>query len=162
MHSKIIQVERNTIKKASRIRASDVENGFVGQIADYVYTLEEKYIPQIIQNIFGMGDVFELNEGDMTIVIKDKKKYFETKFEIFKNSLKKIYENASLEKFSKSPCEDDNLNHDLYLCNAAYNDRYGIYVFNTEYGELTTMDEWMRWTNDNEKFYIGGVVDYHF
>ena len=162
MHSKIIQVERNPITKANRICASDVESGFVGRIADYVDTLEEKYIPRIIQNVFGVGDIFDLNERDMTVVIKDKKKYFEMKFKIFKNSLEKIYKNVSLETFSKTPCEDGGLNYDMYSCNAAYNDKYDIYIFDKEYGELTTMDEWMRWTNDNEKLYIGGVVDYHF
>ena len=162
MHSKIIQMERNPITKADCICASDVEDGFVGRIADYVVPQEKKYIPQIIHNVFGVGDIFELNEGDMTVVVKDKKKYFEMKFEIFKHRLKKIYENVSLDTFSNPPGKDSDLEYDLYACNAAYDDKYSVYIFDNEYGDLVTMDEWMRWANDNDKFYIGGILDYHF
>jgi hypothetical protein len=44
---------------------------------------------------------------------------------------------------------------------AAYDDEFGFYVDGDDTG-METFDSFMRYNENNTKFYIGGTMDYHW
>ena len=78
--------------------------------------------------------------------------------------------NASFDDF-KNPklYGTDSVYYNLCLLNAAYNDKYGFYIFDRQAPEgkqLMTLDTFMRSQafkpHGSHTYWIGGVLDYHF
>ena len=44
----------------------------------------------------------------------------------------------------------------------AYYDKFGHYIYLHDTKEVLTMHEWIRTLDLNDKFYFGGIVDYHW
>jgi hypothetical protein len=162
MHSNIIQVGTEPIPEENYICESDPKGYFVGRIADYVSDVVPKEVPEIAKSIFSRNEIFDLDLEKMTVTIKDKKKYFEKKFEYFISRLKVICEKATLETFTSCEPGDNGLRVNLQLCNEAYNLTHDFYVYEEDVDDHpVTLDEWVRRAEDKDKFYIGGAVNYH-
>lgn len=162
MHSNIIQVSPNPIAKEDYITELDFTSDFVPRIGDYVCKVAPEELPQIAKNIFAGDDIFDFCKEKGTVTIKDKKRYFEKKYNMFKTLLKEIVAEVTLKSFSGYPDEDNGLHYKWYLCNQSYDATYEFYICETREDCPVTLDEWMRSVEDGDTFYIGGALDYHY
>ena len=155
MHSRIFQVSMEPFDECDYIEESNYyDHWFTNSIADYVSDsfsrsedlkwLEDCYDTKGIE--FGVDDNGEY------LVIKSKQKYFKDNFEGFIDILNKIKE-RTLDDFMYGIPE-------LYTLNALHEDKYGFYI--DANGELMTLDSFIRLCTTEEKYYIGGTIDYHY
>lgn len=156
MHSRIFQVSMEPIDECDYIEESNYDDHwFTNSIADYVSDsfsrsedlkwLEDCYDTKGIE--FGVDDNGEY------LVIKSKQKYFEYNFNKFMEIINKI----------KTYTFDDFIqdSHEIWQLENAYEDKFGFYV-DTDDNGLITLDSFVRTYPENEKFYIGGTIDYHY
>lgn len=152
MHSRIFQVSEKPITKENFIHESKYDDW---NEMDYVVTSENitediKWLKDVIKGI-------EINIEEKSLIITSKKEYFKAKFENFKETLEKL-RNISLEEFINNKKQFDIL--DLQT---SYEEKYEFYMDdNFEYTGLTPLDNWVRNSEENKKYYIGQTFDYHF
>ena len=156
MHSRIFQVSLEPIKKEDYIDESHYiyEHWFTNSIADYVssncYRDEDlKWIEDCYEN---QGIKFGVDENGEYLIVKSKQKYFENSFHKFMEAIEKV-KNYTIDDFVEGFVE-------MWRLKNAYEDKYGFYV--DADGELMSFDSFIRCCVINEKYYIGGTVDYHY
>lgn len=155
MHSRIIQISKEKIDKDDYIEESDYWDNFVGPIADYVSedTDRDGDIEWFVEIL---KDSIEYNKDEESFTIKDRKKYFERSYDKFMKILNEISDTMTLDKYM-SPCDTV-----IYSLKSTYDDKFGFYIDDKgEYHGLSTLDNFMRYAEDGQKFYIGGTMDYH-
>lgn len=91
--------------------------------------------------------------------ITDKKAYFTDKYNEFKKYIN-IAANITLDDFCNPK---SNADYNMYLLQKTFDDNYGFYIADNgnRFG-LTSLDSFMRYANEGDKFYLGNVYDYHF
>lgn len=99
-------------------------------------------------------DTFRL-DGDC-IVIKNRESYFKEKYEKFSNAVSDLAD-VSYGTFSNA---DNHVYSKIFELTSSYNDKYDMYI--RDDGGTQTLDHWMRKVKNGDRFYIGGVLDYHF
>lgn len=160
MHSRLYQISKTPINEDDRITERDMYDGndFVPIIADYVSEIEEGYDEEDVEWLARL--LKEAAEFDgKTFVITNKKAYFEKKFERFLESIDELKEVATLETFMDYKFND--LNEAYYSLKDAY-DRTCEFYITSDYNGYETLDSFMRWAEEGERYYIGTVFDYHF
>lgn len=152
MHSRIFQVSLNPIDKNDYIRESDYwDHWFLNEVADYVdddcdaYD-DVKWLQDCVKGITFGGD-----ENGTYLVVVSREEYFRRSFEKFKITLDKI-KDCTLEDFSKGF-------HEMWQLKDSYEEKFGFYV--DADGELMSFDRFVRLCTTEEKYYIGGTLDYH-
>lgn len=154
MHSKIIQISREPIKKDNYIDESRYyDHWFVGSIADYVSDLDDNCRTALCKNL--SCDAFELDPVANTLSIISKDAYFKPKYDAFK---------AKLQEISQWEYEDYREPHyEVSWLADLYDDKFGFYIDdNGEFAGLETLDAFMRRAEDGDIYYIGALLDYHF
>ena len=68
---------------------------------------------------------------------------------------------ATFEEFSGQK-RSGMLDQTLTTLNSVYYDKFGHYIYLHDTKEVLTMHEWIRTLDLNDKFYFGGVADYHW
>lgn len=152
MHSRIFQVSMNPINKGEYICEGDYyEHWFTREIADYVS--DDCSRDGSIDWLGGdaRGYIIGKDDNGEYLIITSKEEYFANAYENFMNELNKIGK-PTLKEFVNGI--------DLWYLKNANEDRFGFYI--DADGELMTFDAFVRRCIINEKYYIGGVVDYHF
>jgi hypothetical protein len=158
MHSRIYQISKQPIDKSDYIEESNYyDHWFTNQIADYVNgdTVRENDIDWLMACIKDKGISFSLFGDEIHFIVEDKIKYFESKFEAFKNAIKELSV-ISIEQFISGEC-----GLSMYHLKEAYDDRFGFYVDGDE-TDLVTFDDFVRQAEVGVKYYIGATIDYHF
>jgi len=161
MHSRIFQISTEPIEKEDYIEESTFyDTTFVGEVADYVNENTDRnddieWLKCCYENVEGII----IDNG--TITITDKKKYFEKKFEKFKEQLNKLETETTLEAFAKADRTYYDFSYTLWeLKCAAEGDKFGFYVYDTQDG-LYRFDDFVRYYDENVPYYIGATIDYH-
>lgn len=155
MHSRIFQISMEPIKKHEYIMESDYwDHWFTREIADYVNgDTDRDYDVQWLKNCYNEnGMEFGTDENGEYLVIISREKYFKNKFDKFKEAINKV-KDCSLEDFAKGLS-------DMWYVKDVYEDKFGFYV--DADGELINLDSFVRGCAVNEKYYIGGTMDYHW
>lgn len=155
MHSRIFQVSTSPIKKEDYINESHYwDHWFTNEWADYVSDdcdrkddidwLEARYSKKGIE--------FGADENGEYFIVKNKQTYFADKFEHYKEIIDKL----------KQYTLDDFVNglHEMWSLKNLHEDKTGFYA--DVDGELVTFDGFVRLCVAEEKYYVGGTVDYHF
>lgn len=164
MHSRIFQIENYPIFEDERLSSADFdcEHWFVREIADYVCDVDarEENIDMFIDDVIKpLGECAELvqESGQVYFTLHHgfREKYFVERYKRFCTILQKLSLSITLEDFASGE-----VGGDMYALKSAYNDRYGWWV-NSEDG-LYTLDDWIRHAQTETKYYLGGVLDYHF
>ena len=151
MHSRIFQVSSEPIKKEDYIEeATYWDHWFIGEIADYVADSDRNYDIKWLKGCCD-GVTFGTNDNGEYFIVESKEQYFQHKFKRFKNAVDTI-KSCTLEEFTKEM-------HAVWELKNAYEERFGFYV-DTD-GELLNFDNFIRLCVTNEKYYIGGTIDYH-
>ncbi len=163
MHSRIFQIENAPVKKKDYINTGDFEDGFVGQVADYVADSDSRNddINWLLGNFEAVVDgsnlligcsLIDYNPNEESIIFKTgfKEAYFKKKFD----ELQKITSQLSLEDFANSP-------YLVYQVEKLLGDKFGFYVQMTDNG-YQSLDEFIRSeVKENVKYYFGNTLDYH-
>ena len=156
MHSRIFQLSSEPIKKENYITESNYyDHWFATGWADYVSddcdrSEDIEWLQECVNGI-----VFGQDEQGEYLTVESKTAYFSRKFEAFKTILNEI-KDCTLEEFSM----DINMDMKMYRLKQSYVDKTGFYV--DVDGQLQTFDEFVRYSEIGDKYYIGGTVDYHF
>jgi hypothetical protein len=158
MHSRIFQISKTPINIEDYIDESHYyDHWFTNEIADYVNgdTVRENDIDWLKACVENRGISFSPYGDGMHIIVEDKVKYFESKFNRFHDSLKEL-STVSIEEFISGQC-----GLSMYNLKEAYDDRFGFYVDSDE-TDLVTFDDFVRQAEVGAKYYIGTTIDYHF
>lgn len=152
MHSMIIQFSLSPIYEDDYMTEDDfIDNGFVGWIADYVNSDIDRddYIQWFLDFVEPYG--IEYNSEDQSVIFLPgfKRKYFEERLQ----KLKDYVQNLSIESFAS----DIFVSSDIQKL---VEDEFGFYVY--EDGDLMPFDYFVRTLSEGQKYFIGGVLDYHF
>lgn len=155
MHSRIFQVSLKPIEKCDYITENDYyDHWFTREWADYVSgDCDRKDDIQWLKDCYETKGVeFGADDNGEYIIIKNKQSYFEDTFKNFMELIDKI-KNYTLEDFTNGI-------HEMWSLKNAYEDKMGFYA--DADGELLTFDDFIRQCVTEEKYYIGGTIDYHF
>ena len=170
MHSRIFQLSTEPIHTSDYISEYhyDCEHWFF-DIADYVcsHRAERNSDIEWLKQCY-KGITFGTDEHGEYLIVENKAEYFQPKFDKFKTVLVENFQNCTLEQFIKG------YNQALFMLNDAHNDKYGFYadvsgkinmwdneICNID-SELYTFDGFVRDAISNQKYYIGGTLDYHW
>lgn len=155
MHSRIFQLSTKPIKKEDYIDDSNYayEHWFTNSIADYVidsqYRNEDlKWLEDCYEN---QGIKFGKDDDGEYLIVESKQKYFENSFNKFMETIEKI-KSYTIDNFVGGFDE-------MWHLKNAYEYKYGFYVDVNE--ELLSFDSFIRYCTTDEKYYIGGTLDYH-
>lgn len=155
MHSRIFQVSMNQIAKDNYISEDDYwDHWFVNEWADYVSDdCDRKDDIEWLQSCYGQkGIEFGSDNNGEYFIVKSRQAYFKSNFNKFTEILNQIKE-YTLDDFAHGISG-------MWQLKNAYEDKTGFYV--DADGELMTFDSFVRLCATNEKYYIGGTLDYHW
>ena len=157
MHSRIFQVSKKPIKKEDYINSDCyIEHWFTKSIADYVsddVNNRNDDIEWLTTFTCTKGITIGEDENGKFLIVTDRKAYFQKAFEEFKDAMDKVSK-YTLDDFIQGS------SYEVWLVGNSYEDKFGFYI--DEDGDLTTLDSFVRLCRINQKYYIGGTVDYHF
>lgn len=148
MHCKIFELSKKPIKnRINEDTFMDGDDSFVGSIADYVQDIDDTYEDAIKALLYELGASAIYNKEENSITIVHKNMFLKVNFDKFKELTK----DATYEQFN-----------DWYWVSQVQNcltDKYGTYIY---YNYPKPIDDFMREVKDGDKFYIGGILDYHY
>lgn len=157
MHSRIFQVSLNPINKEDYIDCStyDYDHWFVNEVADYIIGSADRKgdIEWLKESVNGC--TFGEDDNGKFFIVDSKEEYFSEAFDRFKEAIGKIRNIRIKEFVSKYE-----LSHAIWEVEDAYEDNRGFYV--DADGEVMTMDAFIRRCLKGEKYYIGGICNYHY
>lgn len=154
MHSRIFQLSLDVIPLDDYIKEEDFyEDPFLGSVADYVSddTNRDEDIKWLKSMLEPLGAIFKKeSHRDVVIFPADfKRQYYNARFLEFK----KLAQEMTLDEFCgwQKPAKLSEL----------ISDKYGFYIY-VNYPE--PIDDFVRTLSGEkeEKYYIGGTIDYHF
>ena len=153
MHSRIFQVDTKPISDYDYIEEDNYfDHWFLNQIADYVSDDYDRDASIEWLAECANGCEIDHDNNGYYLVVCDKEAYFKNKYDMFVGALNKL----------GIPTIDQFVNGiDMWQFESAYDDKFGFYIDSSDFG-LITLDEFIRRSNELDKYYIGGVVDYHF
>lgn len=155
MHSRIFQVSLDPIDKDDYIEESNYwDHWFTSELADYVNgDCDRKDDIEWLKHFYSTNGIeFGADDNGEYFIVKNKCAYFADKFETFTEIIKRM-NNYTLDGFVYGVSE-------MWSLNNTYEDKYGFYVDIDE--ELMTLDSFVRRCVTEEKYYIGGTLDYHW
>lgn len=160
MHSRIFQLSKYPIAEDNYIRESKYyDDWFTREIADYVDgdTDRAADIEWLKSCVSGLE--FGTDKHGAFFIIKSREKYFEAAFKQFSMYLEEINKQNTLHNFANGISG-------VWSLNNAHEDKFGFYVdFSTDedvYNDMCSFDDFVRHSQDGEKYYIGATIDYHF
>lgn len=145
-HSRIIQVSKERVEENERLDSSCLEiNELLHEIdgADYIMEPEssrEKELDRLKAQLDKIG--FALNGEEITVG-KD-----ETFLSDWREKAVEVAENFDLWRMKE-------VASGVYFC--------AFYIYDEEFGYLMPLWEWAKQVLGNEqKYYVGGIIDYHY
>jgi hypothetical protein len=153
MHSRIIQLSSYPIAPENRVTEFDLWPQ-IEHFADYIgeITNAEDYADSVDYAFGDNPDVFTIAQSDntgytITLDANSKANRFSERF----NELKKLVSTMTLENF---------ITTDNYVIKQLIEQEYEIYIY--EYGECATLDNFIRFAEENKPYYVGAIYDYHY
>lgn len=154
MHSRIFQLSTEPICEDDYIKEYHFydDSSFIGSIADYVdeETDREKDIKWFVEALERTcKNLFIYDEKEQSIIFHTgfKQQFFHSRYK----ELKKVVENLTLEQFSTS--------FEAYKLKSIIEDKFDFYIY---FDGPITKDEFIRNLQEEQKYYFGGTIDYHF
>lgn len=152
MHSRIFQISKQPIKEEDYIDESNYyDHWFTNSIADYVSDNCNRNEDIKWLKDASKGIIFGNDENGGYFIIESKEEYFEDAFKKFKELLGKVAD-CTIQDFVNGI-------HEMWLLKTFYEEKFGFYVDLD--GELLSFDSFIRYCAIEEKYYIGGTIDYH-
>lgn len=160
MHSNVFEVSHAPVPVSRRIRAGYLPDWFYEQVCDYAENPESEQRQTAIEQLTTQFGDLCVRKGDMiTISPQVRATYFRKSYGNFKTAAITLSQ-IDYEVFSGDR-SDPVLSLALDKLNNSYEDKRGIYIYQTESSELVTLDRWLRTADFSAPLYIGGTVNYH-
>lgn len=159
MHSRIYQITTAPVTTGEYLSEGFFdEHWFVGSIADYVGggLNREEELDSLKESLTRTKVAVFHSDECFTVLPDGKKTYFKNAFAKFSEAVKKAAL-ATLEDFAGNG-ECSSLVWRIKNC---YCEEFGYYVSSDEFDTIP-FDEFIRNAEPGERYYIGGVLDYHF
>lgn len=156
MHASIIQLFEEKVDRNNFISEEDFyDSSFVGVIADYVQDVTDKERENLVKDFLEMCAEKGAEVGDDYVIFT--KEFKENHFRHNFNKLKELMEKASLDDFINDRMFAYNLQ--MYV-----EDRFDTYIYEGDRGLSypKSFDSFVREVEVGLKYYVGGVVDYHY
>lgn len=153
MGSCIFQVSKTPVTQDDMMNEGRYyDSGFCPYIADYVDISDD-----IDGDFERLGKVrgLKVDSEKKSLIIEDKKAYFEFKYLKFKECVEAI-SNISLDDFINFATTAMYVNHLKW----DYEDVFGFYIDGVDYGFIT-LDRFVRWAEEGSEWYLGAVFEYH-
>ena len=140
----------------------DLPEWFFGSVADSLCDLHDEAHETAIREFIECFQNTCWTDSDGALHFKDnvKPQYFESRFIEFRQAAA-LLSTATFEEFSGQK-GSGTLDRVLTTLNNVYYDKFGNYIYLHDTKEILTMHEWIRTLDLNDKFYFGGVADYHW
>lgn len=163
LYSTIIELSSSPVAESEWVCSDELPEWFYGDIADYIGDADDRMLSLqcLARDMDGFAD-FDLEQNCLTLKADAKEKYFQGAYRKYKETLEKLAQ-VPLEEFSgisMAPPSSGSLSALMYSLRSTIEDRFGTYIYAD--GELTTLDEWLRYASAGDVYYIGGVMNYHF
>ena len=164
MHSKVIEIVGGLDKPISKkkwAKAARLPEHFVGGIADYTDDISDKEAEEIKDSFVRCFGEHCVREGNWLTFDAEAKKVNEE--ERYREFIEKAKAVAALSFDAFCGLGDiGSMDHLIWELNDKYNDQFSLYIFNSKDEELLTFDEWKRRLTPGERYFMGGVMDYHW
>ncbi len=156
-HGRIFQIEAKPLR--DRLSSYDIPQWFTESVADYVSDEcdDDKY--EYEKLITALRGAAILREGHKLVFTADCKQYFRDKYKRFNVALENL-RNTTFYDFTKSTGPGYRLTENLYRLNEEYEEKFGIYVYTND--DLIPLDRFLRYVNEGDVYYLGGVVDFRY
>jgi len=161
MHSRIFELSTKEVPEKDWVKIDDLPESFFGRISDWADEVEKEYrnsdINWLIQFFKGLGK----REGDTISFQPDlKEQFFRTNYLKFVEAANRLAQ-CSYEEFAGIKISSQfRMAH--YELKEAFDDEFGFYIYDHNNCELCTLDSWIRDADLTKKYYVGGIIDYHF
>lgn len=145
----VVELSEEPIKKKDRMTLGWLENNdeFMSATADYVEDIEEPYEDVVQEFLLELGAAAVYNASDNSITFKHKEMFYKNSFDKFQELAKE----ATLQEFMKSSW--------AWKIKEAISPTFGTYIY---FDYPQNIDTFIRdCANDGNKFYIGGICQYH-
>ena len=161
MHSRIYQITTAPITPEEYLTDNDFyEHWFIGSIADYVDDdINREYELSCFRESLEESKVAVFSSDDSFTILPDgKEAYFNGAYRSFMEVIKKATA-VSLAEFSGT-CDNDCASL-TYKIKSSFCEEFGPYVSSDEFDTIP-LDEFIRDAVPGERYYIGGILDYHW
>ncbi len=164
MHSKIIEIVSDLTKPMRKDKWAteyDLPDWFVGEIADYAADVDDDFAEEVKDSFVKSFGANCVREGNWITFNEDAKKArAERRYNEFVTKAK-LLSTVTFEEFC-GISRKFSLDTAVFELNNAYEDKYSTYVFDSANSELIPLNKWMRQMQPGERYFIGGVIDYHW
>lgn len=164
MHCKIIEIVpdlQKPLRKGKWAKANDLPESFVGEIADYTNDVDEEYAERLKDSFVEDFGGHCVRDGDWITFDEEAKKVdVEDRYKEFIETAKALSE-MSLDDFCGLG-DANKLDHMVWLLGDRYEDKFGLYVFDSAACDLTPYTAWMRRMVPGKRYFMGSVMDYHW
>lgn len=163
MHSRIFQITTNPVPKENYITTSDFEDHwFTDSIADYVSDDNDraediKWLRSFLEHKKTVA--FDESDSSFEILSHGREAYFAHAYADFTAARGETM-GLGLPEFA-SCGEVTDFSMLLWRMNNAFCSKYDFYVTLDEVGTIP-LDKFIRQAETGTRYYIGGVLDYHF
>lgn len=164
MNSKIIEIVHGLdrpIQKCEWAKTTDLPEHFIGDIADYTDDISGRRAEEIKESFVQSFDGHCVRNGNwITFDAEAKKVGREDRYREFIEKAKAIAA-ISFDEF----CGFGNtaaMDHLMWELNDRYSDKFSLYIYDSKESVLLTIDDWKRKLQPGERYFMGGVMDYHW
>ena len=161
MHSRIFELSENPIPEDERFSQGDVPEWFLNSIADYTDDIPDDQRMSEIDWLVGMFHGLCTADGErLSFNPELKEQFFKPRYACFLEAAALLKE-CTYEAFWGGE-GSRKLAHTLFLLNDAYEDKYGFYIYDPAEYELQTIHAWLRGADLSKKYFVGGILDFHW
>ena len=160
MHSRIFQITTNPVQDEDYISEYGFfEHWFVGAIADYVNAHNDqaediKYLRSWLEA--NKVAAFDESGDSFTVLPGGREAYFTRAYDTFVAARAKTF-SMSLSDFASA----GEFGGAMWQMSNSFNDKFAYYVSSDEFDTIS-FDEFIRSSETEKRYYIGGTLDYHF
>ena len=159
MHCIVVELGKKPIKPSDRTASYVLPAWFTSGIAEYVDDVSEEIrdseLDQFVHSFWGNC---RRDKNKLKFSKRMKLNYFQFKYQEFKAAAAVL---SVVDEYVFAGVEySDPFNIAMGTLSRSYEDKFGCYIYDHDYGELKTLDAWVREMEPDKPYYVGAVMDY--
>lgn len=155
MRDIIVQLTNEPVSHHINYDAILVDDSFIGEVADYVDE-DTNFEEELNAFLFELKDFpvsYDSKNGTLTFHKGFIEEYFQERFIDFRKEINKLLEEDGMKYFLDSSL--------IFKLESLISNKFNTYVYD-DYGSIINIDHFIRNLKVNDKYYIGGIVTYHY
>ena len=159
MHCIVVELGKKPVKPSDRTASYVLPAWFTSGVAEYIDDVsEELRDAELDQFVQSFGGNCRRDKDKLMFSKRVKLNYFKLKYQQFKAAaavLSVVDEDVFAGIEHSEPFSEA-----ISTVSNAYEDKYGCYIYDHDYGELKTLDAWVREMEPDKPYFAGAVMDY--